>query len=58
MAQMLKIFGDVQGWLYGGASAEMRGLAAGFDGLKLIAAMSFAAVFGMIHALGPATARR
>jgi nickel/cobalt exporter len=53
MAQMLKIFGDVQGWLYGGASAEMRGLAAGFDGLKLIAAMSFAAVFGMIHALMP-----
>jgi hypothetical protein len=49
----MKFFGDVQGWLYGGASAEMRGLAAGFDPLKLFAAMAIAAVFGMVHALMP-----
>src|SRR6266576_688145 len=50
---VMKLFGDVQGWLYGGASAELRGLAGGFDGLKLLAAMSIATVFGMVHALMP-----
>ena len=49
----MKFFGDIQGWLYGGASAELRGLAAGFDATRLLAAMSIAAVFGMVHALMP-----
>jgi len=49
----MKFFGDVQGWLYGGASAELRGLAAGFGPIKLFAAMAIAAVFGMVHALMP-----
>src|SRR5437899_5403564 len=49
----MKFFGDVQGWLYGGASAELRGLAAGFDPIKLFVAMAIAAVFGMVHALMP-----
>src|SRR6266545_2452818 len=50
---MMKFFGDVQGWLYGGASAELRGLAVGFDPIKLFAVMVGAAVFGMIHAVMP-----
>jgi len=49
----MKFFGDVQGWLYGGASAELRGLAAGFDPIKLFAAMAIAAVFGIVHAFMP-----
>jgi ABC-type nickel/cobalt efflux system permease component RcnA len=53
MAQVMKFFADVQGWLYGGASAELRGLAAGFDALKLFSAVSIAALFGMLHALMP-----
>src|SRR5439155_9267685 len=47
----MKFFGDVQGWLYGGASAELRGVAAGFDLIKLFAAMATAAVSRMVHAL-------
>jgi hypothetical protein len=35
MAQVVKFIGDVQGWLYGGASVELRALAASFDVLKL-----------------------
>jgi ABC-type nickel/cobalt efflux system permease component RcnA len=50
---MIKSLGDIQGWLYGGASAELRHLAAGFGVLKLLAAMSLAALFGMVHALMP-----
>jgi len=50
---MIKFFGDIQGWLYGGATAELRALAGGFGTLKLLAAMSLAAVFGMVHALMP-----
>jgi nickel/cobalt exporter len=50
---MMNFFGDVQGWLYGGASAELRGLAAGSDPLKLLAAMAITAVFGKVHALMP-----
>src|SRR5256885_16007517 len=49
----MKFFGEVQGWLYGGANAELRGLAAGFDPIKLFAAMAIAAVFGLVHALMP-----
>ena len=48
---MMRFFGDVQGWLYGGASAELKGLAGGFDAAKLIAAMTIAALFRMVHAL-------
>jgi len=50
---MIKVFGDIQGWLYGGATAELRGLAGDFGTLKLLVAMSLAAVFGMVHALMP-----
>jgi nickel/cobalt transporter (NicO) family protein len=49
----MKFFGDVQGWLYGGAGAELRELAAGFDPIKLLAAMAIPAVFGMVHAFMP-----
>src|SRR5437868_14051475 len=49
----MKFFGDVQGWLYGGANAELRGLATGLDPIKLFAAMALAATIGMIHALMP-----
>jgi nickel/cobalt transporter (NicO) family protein len=50
---MMRFFGDVQGWLYGGATAELKGLAAGFDTTKLVVAMSIAAIFGMAHAFMP-----
>ena len=49
----MKFFGDIQGWLYGGATAELRGLAGDFGAVKLLAAVSLAAVFGMVHALMP-----
>ena len=46
-------FGDIQGWLHGSATAQLKALAAGSDPLKLLAAMAIAAVFGMVHALMP-----
>jgi len=36
----MKFFNEVQGWLYGGARAELRGLATDFDVVKLFAAMA------------------
>jgi ABC-type nickel/cobalt efflux system permease component RcnA len=50
---MLRLFGDIQGWLYGGATTELKSLAAGFDATKLFLAMSIAALFGMVHAFMP-----
>ena len=50
---MMKFFGDVQSWLYGGATAELKGLSTGFDAAKLVVAMSIAALFGMVHAFMP-----
>src|SRR5215471_13976327 len=50
---MMRSIGDVQGWLYGGATAELKALAAGFDTTKLFVAMSIAALFGMVHAFMP-----
>jgi hypothetical protein len=47
---MMRFFGDVQGWLYGGATTELKGLSIGFDATKLFFAMSIAALFGMVHA--------
>ncbi len=44
---------DVQGWLYGGAAAELKSIAAGMGLLNLVAAMAIAAVFGLVHALMP-----
>src|SRR5215218_9173541 len=49
----MKFFGDIQGWLYGGATAELRALAGDFGAVKLLAAVSLAALFGMVHALMP-----
>jgi nickel/cobalt exporter len=45
--------GDIQGWLFGSASAELKELATGFEPARLLAATLIAAVFGMIHALMP-----
>src|SRR5258707_11032990 len=45
--------GDIQGWLHSGVSAELKSVAAGVDPLRPLAAMSIAAVFGMVHALMP-----
>src|SRR6266704_1678865 len=50
---MMRFFGDVQSWLYGGATAELKGLSTGFDAAKLVVAMSIAALFGMVHAFMP-----
>jgi len=50
---MMPLFGDIQGWLYGGATAQLKGVALGVDPLKLLTAMMLAAVFGMVHAFMP-----
>jgi nickel/cobalt exporter len=44
---------DFQGWLYGGAAAELKSIAAGMGPLNLVAAMAIAAMFGLVHALMP-----
>jgi len=51
--QMMRFATDIQHWLYGGASAEMKALSTGFDAAKLITATAIACAFGMIHALMP-----
>jgi nickel/cobalt exporter len=50
---MMSLVGNIQGWLYGGATAQLKGVAAGVDPFKLLAAMVLAAVFGMVHAVMP-----
>ena len=50
--------GSIQSWLYSGAGAELKDLAAGVDALKLLAAMSFAAVFGSRPLRSPFERRR
>jgi hypothetical protein len=47
------MFANIQGWLYGGAVAELKGIASGISALKLLAAMSIATVFGFVHAFMP-----
>jgi len=44
---------EIQTWLYGGAVSDLKGLAAGVEPLKLLAAMVAAAMFGMVHAFMP-----
>jgi len=41
---------SIQSWLYGGATAELRNVAAGVSPWRLLAAMSIAVLFGMVHA--------
>jgi ABC-type nickel/cobalt efflux system permease component RcnA len=47
------MFAEIQGWLYSGAIAELKGIASGVGALKLLAAMSLATVFGFVHAFMP-----
>jgi nickel/cobalt exporter len=49
----MPLLGDIQGWLHSGVSAELKSVAEGIDPFRLLAAMSIAAVFGMVHALMP-----
>jgi hypothetical protein len=49
----MPLLGDIQGWLHSGVSAELKDVAAGVDPFSLMAAMSIAASFGMVHALMP-----
>jgi nickel/cobalt transporter (NicO) family protein len=49
----MPLLGDIQGWLHSGVSAELKSVAEGIHPFSLLAAMSFAAVFGMVHALMP-----
>lgn len=49
----MPLLGDIQGWLHSGVSAELKGVSAGIDPFSLLAAISIAAVFGMVHALMP-----
>jgi ABC-type nickel/cobalt efflux system permease component RcnA len=49
----MPLFGDIQGWLHNSVSAELKDVAAGVDPFSLVAAMSLAALFGMVHALMP-----
>jgi nickel/cobalt transporter (NicO) family protein len=48
-----QFFVDVQGWLYGGATAKLKSIAAGMDPFNLVAAIAVAAAFGLVHALMP-----
>jgi len=50
---MMPLLGDIQGWLYGSATAQLKSVASGVDPLKLLAAMAIAALFGMVHAFMP-----
>jgi len=50
---MMRLVGDIQHWLYGGVSAQLKALSAGFDIANLLTAMAIASAFGMIHALMP-----
>jgi len=44
---------SIQSWLYGGAAAQLRDVAAGVDAWKLVVAMAFAGLFGVVHAFMP-----
>src|SRR5712672_4348687 len=49
----MSLLNNIQGWLHGGVSAELKDVAAGVDTFSLLAAISIAAAFGMVHALMP-----
>jgi nickel/cobalt exporter len=49
----MPLLGEIQGWLYGTATAELKAVAAGTDPPKLAFSMAIATVFGMLHALMP-----
>src|SRR6266849_3389781 len=49
----MPLLGDIQGWLHSGVSAGLKDVAAGVDPFNLVAAMSIAVAFGMVHALMP-----
>jgi nickel/cobalt transporter (NicO) family protein len=44
---------ELQRWLYGGATSELKALAAGADPATLLAALALAALFGFVHAFMP-----
>ena len=44
---------EIQGWLYGSATAALKGLSDGADFNALLAGLAFAAVFGFVHAFMP-----
>jgi len=49
----MRYLADIQGWLYGGAVANLKAVASGIGAVQLAAAMAIAAVFGLVHALMP-----
>jgi ABC-type nickel/cobalt efflux system permease component RcnA len=49
----MRFLADIQGWLYGGAIANLKAVASGIDPIRLVAAMAVAALFGLVHALMP-----
>ena len=49
----MRYLADIQGWLYGGAVANLKAVASGIGAAQLAAAMAIAAVFGLVHALMP-----
>jgi nickel/cobalt transporter (NicO) family protein len=49
----MPLLGNIQVWLHSGVSTALKGVAADADPIGLLAAMSIAAVFGMVHALMP-----
>ena len=46
-------FSDMQRWLYGEAIGGLKTISAGADPEKLVFAIGFAALFGLVHALMP-----
>ena len=49
----MRFLADIQGWLYGSATANLKVVASGIDPVQLIAAMAVAVLFGLVHALMP-----
>ena len=43
----MRYLADIQGWLHGGAVANLKAVAAGIGAMQLAAAMAIAAVFGL-----------
>jgi ABC-type nickel/cobalt efflux system permease component RcnA len=44
---------ELQRWLYGEASTQLKALGSGLEPLSLLSAVCIAALFGLVHALMP-----
>jgi hypothetical protein len=49
---------ELQRWLYGGATAQLKTFTNAMEPLTLLAGVGIAAIFGFVHAFMPGTARQ